>query len=129
MRQCALSWKKVHQCEDVAGLLLNIGIGVHIKWASARQNQQYDLCAIEDSDQTGRTGHFVVVQLKCQNLYYCMQSDTQHVLQFCQLSPIMRKPVFGISDQVRLKHTCSATETSYSLETLDLASKGIILFW
>ena len=39
----------------------------------------------------------------------------------------MRKPVCGICDQVRLKLVCSASETSYGPEILDLASKGIIL--
>ena len=33
----------------------------------------------------------------------------------------------GICDQVKLKPACSATEASYSLETLDIASIGIIL--
>ena len=28
------------------------------------------------------------------------------------MSPVMRKPVFGVCDQVRLKPACSATETS-----------------
>ena len=40
----------------------------------------------------------------------------------------MRKPVFGVCDQVRLKRACSATETSQSLEILDLASIDIMLF-
>ena len=43
------------------------------------------------------------------------------------VSLVMRKPAFGVSDQVRLKPACSATEASYSLEMLDLASIGIIL--
>ena len=43
------------------------------------------------------------------------------------MSLVTRKPVFGVSDNVRLKPACSATETSYSLEILDLASIGIIL--
>ena len=34
----------------------------------------------------------------------------------------MRKPVFGISDKVRLKPACSATETSKSFEIYDLAN-------
>ena len=38
-----------------------------------------------------------------------------------------KQPVFGVCDQVRLKPVCSATETSQSLEILDLASIGIIL--
>ena len=43
------------------------------------------------------------------------------------LSQVMRKPVFGVSDQVRLKLACSATETNYSLEILDTETRGIIL--
>ena len=41
------------------------------------------------------------------------------------MSHVTRKPVFRVSDQVRLKPAYSATETSYSLEILDLASIGI----
>ena len=43
------------------------------------------------------------------------------------LSHAMRKPVFGVSDQVRRKLACSTLETSWSLEILDLASIYIIL--
>ena len=39
----------------------------------------------------------------------------------------MRKRVFGVLDQVRRKPACPATEASWSLEILDLTSKGIIL--
>ena len=35
--------------------------------------------------------------------------------------------MFGISDQVRLKLACSATETSWRLEILDIETTGIIL--
>ena len=42
------------------------------------------------------------------------------------MSHVMRKPVFGVSNQVRLKTACSATETSSSLEILDIASNYII---
>ena len=42
------------------------------------------------------------------------------------LGLVMRKPVFGIFDQVRLKPACSATENSYCLD-LALESIGIIL--
>ena len=38
------------------------------------------------------------------------------------MNHITRKPVFRVSDQVRLRPACSATETSYSLEILDLVS-------
>ena len=43
------------------------------------------------------------------------------------LSLVTRKPVFRVSDQGRLKLQCSSIETSYSLEILDIASRGIIL--
>ena len=40
---------------------------------------------------------------------------------------VMRKPVRGFCDQVRLKPACSATETSWRLEILDIETRGIIL--
>ena len=43
------------------------------------------------------------------------------------MSLATRKPVFGVCDQVRLKPTCTATETSWRLETLDIEIRGIIL--
>ena len=43
------------------------------------------------------------------------------------MSLVIRKTVFGVCDQVRLKPVCSATETSWGLESLDIASRGIIL--
>ena len=43
------------------------------------------------------------------------------------MSHITRKSVFGVSDQVRLKPACSATEASQCLEILDIETRGIIL--
>ena len=43
------------------------------------------------------------------------------------MSHITRKPVFRVSDQLRLKPACSATEYSYSLEILKSDRRGIIL--
>ena len=43
------------------------------------------------------------------------------------MSHITRKPVFGISDQVRLKPACSATETSLGLNILHIETTDIIL--
>ena len=40
---------------------------------------------------------------------------------------VLRKPVFVVFDQVRHKQACSASETSLSLEILDIASRGILL--
>ena len=39
-----------------------------------------------------------------------------------EIQPNIRKPVFGVCDQVSLKPACSASEASKSLEILDLAS-------
>ena len=40
---------------------------------------------------------------------------------------IMRKPVFGVSDQVILKPACSATENSKTFEMLCVASLDMIV--
>ena len=39
----------------------------------------------------------------------------------------MRKPVFGVSDQVRHKLGCAVTEDDKRLEISDLESRGIVL--
>ena len=39
----------------------------------------------------------------------------------------VRKPVFGVSDQVMRKQACTATETSYKIEILLVASLDMIL--
>ena len=39
----------------------------------------------------------------------------------------MRNPVFGVSDQVRHKPDCTATEVGYRLEISDLESSEIVL--
>ena len=39
----------------------------------------------------------------------------------------MRKPVFGVSDQVRLKSGCAATESCQKLEIFEFGSRGIVL--
>ena len=43
------------------------------------------------------------------------------------MSLITRKPVFGVSDQVRLKLACSADETSQGLKISDIETRDIIL--
>ena len=44
------------------------------------------------------------------------------------MSLVPRKPVVDVSDQVRHKLFCAATETSQSLENSDIESRMIILF-
>ena len=39
----------------------------------------------------------------------------------------MKKPVFGVSDQVRHKPGCTTTEDGWRLEISDLGSRGIVL--
>ena len=43
------------------------------------------------------------------------------------LSLVVRKPVFGVSDQIRHKPGCTATEDGKRLETSDLGRRGIVL--
>ena len=43
------------------------------------------------------------------------------------LSLVVRKPVFGVSDQVRHKPGCTTTEDGKRLEISDLDRRGILL--
>ena len=43
------------------------------------------------------------------------------------MSLVLRKPVFGISDQVPHKRGCTATEDGKKLEISDLERRGIVL--
>ena len=43
-------------------------------------------------------------------------------------SLVVRKPVFGVSDQVRHKPGCTATEDGWKLEISQLGSRGIVLY-
>ena len=42
------------------------------------------------------------------------------------MSLVLRKPVFGVADQVRHKPVCTATEDGERLEISDLESRGIV---
>ena len=48
-------------------------------------------------------------------------------LCLCRQCLSLRKPVFGVSHQVRHKPGCTATEDCYRLEILDLGSRGTVL--
>ena len=43
------------------------------------------------------------------------------------LSPVMRKPVFGVSDQAPHKPGCATTQDGYRLEISYIESRGIVL--
>ena len=45
-----------------------------------------------------------------------------------EMGHLMRKTVFGVSDQVQHKPGCTTTKDSYSLEILNIGSRGIVLF-
>ena len=49
------------------------------------------------------------------------------VFTYHYLSLVVRKPVFRVSDQVRHKPGCTATEDGKRLEISDLGSRGIVL--
>ena len=44
-----------------------------------------------------------------------------------KMSLVVRKPVFGVFDQVRHKPGCTTTEDGLRLEISDLDSRGIVL--
>ena len=44
------------------------------------------------------------------------------------MSLVVRKPVFGVSDQVRQKPGSTTTQDGYRLEISDLESRGIVLY-
>ena len=58
---------------------------------------------------------------------------TNDIDRFCHdvvhMIHVTKKPVFGVSNQVRHKPACSASEASQSLEIVNIASIGIILSW
>ena len=75
----------------------------------------------KDSDQTGRVPRLIWVLAGCTAILLvlsCRGSAVYYILilvcdlHVLLLSHIMRKPVFRVSDQVRLKPYCSATEAS-----------------
>ena len=43
------------------------------------------------------------------------------------MSLVVRKPVFGVCNQVRHKSGCTTTEDEYRLGISDLESRGIVL--
>ena len=55
------------------------------------------------------------------------QEPKQLETAFFLYEPLVRKPVFGVSDQVRCKPGCTATEDGQKLEILDLESREIVL--
>ena len=52
---------------------------------------------------------------------------TVRLIRSNNMSRVMRKPVFGVSDQVQHKPGCTVTEDGWRLEILDLGSRGIVL--
>ena len=62
-----------------------------------------------------------------------MQINMRHLIEkpaLCYMSRIMRKPVFWVSDQIRHKPGCTATEDGLRFEILDLESThtGIVYY-
>ena len=101
-----------------------ISLGIRPVWSESSLSAWRKLGSLathwvdsEDSDQTGRTPRliwvftgrtdhfvcFVVRWLICTPILHPAEEDLSHV---------MRKPVFGVCDQVILKPVCSGTETS-----------------
>ena len=57
-----------------------------------------------------------------------MNSSKQYLKsQINKMSLVVRKPVFSVSDQVRHKPGCTATEDGYMLEIMDFGRIRIVL--
>ena len=56
-----------------------------------------------------------------------IMSTARQELPCLYMSLVVRKPVFGVSDQVRLKPGCTAAEDGLRLENSYLDSRGIVL--
>ena len=59
----------------------------------------------------------------------CSENEYTQEDEDCKpyLSLVLRKPVFGVSDQGSHKPGCTVTEGSKKLEILYLGSRGIVL--
>ena len=53
--------------------------------------------------------------------------DFMIIISKDQMNRDARKPVFGVSDQVRHKPVCAAAEDGYKPEISDLRKRGIVL--
>ena len=51
----------------------------------------------------------------------------QSIINVYHMSLVVRKPVFGVSDQVRHKPGCTATEDDQRLEISDLERRWVVL--
>ena len=52
---------------------------------------------------------------------------SQDIARLPYMSLVLRKPVFGVNNQVHYKPGCTATEDGQRLEISDLESRGIVL--
>ena len=59
--------------------------------------------------------------------YPCSETRRCHFRYCCHMSRDVRKPVLGVSEQVRNKRGCTATVDGWRLEILDLDRRGIAL--
>ena len=60
-------------------------------------------------------------------IHQCYRNILVQKLSQGHMSLVVRKQVFRVSDQVRHKPGCTATEDGYKLEIMDLESRGIVL--
>ena len=61
------------------------------------------------------------------NAFWVWEHSCNVLYSYSQMSLVVRKPVFGVSDQVQRKPGGTATEDGQRLEISDLGSRGIVL--
>ena len=62
------------------------------------------------------------------NILFLVSKYYSHPMTLGQISRVMRKPVFEVSDQARHKPGCTSTEEGKRLEISDLVRRGIVLY-
>ena len=73
-------------------------------------------CPVKDYERRCFLAEINIVEETCQTF-----------LRFSKMIHIVRKSVFGVSNQVQHKPGCTATEDGYRLEILDLGGRGMVL--
>ena len=135
-----------------------ISLGIRPVWSESSlcaqwvaKDQSFLLVGSKGSDQTGlRPGwsesslgaHAILLVLSwggsnifvVKNLSFQIERSRQTVytqirLLLNYMILVMRKPVFGVCDQVRLKPACSAKEASWNHEIANIETRDIILSW
>ena len=101
--------------------VLEIFLSLDLKRDAKKQSGQKLHCLSNLQIRTKGPNFKFQFQILCSTVTYGINP------LFLHMSHVMRKPVFGVYDEVRLKLACSATEVRKRIEISAIASRGFIL--